>query len=125
MDNKPIYHYTEEELRDFWFYNGGDHIFQTCYALPEPILNILIEIEPSKCLPMLWNLLSQEIDDIYEIHNILFWVNMFFVCTRNTWLYPNSSSQWYFNTPKHPFEIYLAKKSLINVYETYEIDYPK
>ena len=110
--NNTIYIYTEEEIRDFYFNYKGHEIFIN-------IVNIY----------KINNLLNQEItvndiidlfgytDNIIFIQDICFWINIYFVCNYNKWLFENISEnkQWIFNTPEHPFEIYLNKKS--NVYE--------
>jgi hypothetical protein len=110
--NNTIYIYTEEEIRDFYFNDKGCEIFIS-------IVNIY----------KINNLLNQKItlnividffeytDNILFIQDICFWINIYFVCNYNKWLFENISEnkQWIFNTPEHPFEIYLNKKNNANI----------
>jgi hypothetical protein len=129
-NNKPVYIYTKEELYDFWFNFGGKLIYNSRYGDIPDVLITQILSDTENHLKILVNFLSEFVkvkEDIYSIHDVVFWLNMYLVCEHDTWLFnqnDDNNRQWYFNTPFNPFEIYLKNKMQINPYETFETKYP-
>ena len=102
----PIYIYTEEDLREFYFNHKGCEI---CKIIIE-YFDLEFLLDTTFNLIDVVNFLSN-CDDIMFIQDICFWINMYFICNFDKWLfeYKIENTQWIFNTPTHPFEIYLSK----------------
>lgn len=115
----PVFRYTEAMMRDYASKNDFPRLLH-------PIFIEWFKQSPENFMDLFALKAIENNYSLEEANDLLFWLNLEAVCIYDTWLFePNESSmQWYFNTPDHPFEQYIV--SIIgDKYREYTNEYPE
>lgn len=125
---KPTYMYTDAQIKAFWACDDCNDVLPIAIseALDFLITRNLYDDASlwKKCVATYTRcagVTTEEVDDM------LWWTHAYLLCVYGRTILAPERQHWIFNTPCHPFEVFLNKELSrmgVNPYTTYCVTYP-